>query len=251
MATHLLRLQTKVALLKQAMELLHKVWEESKHPRDNRGRFTSGGGGNSYAFSESELKRIKQKQVTPQYSAQLQKHGQDLAGQLGFSPRRVRLVDINQAPKTPHGETVAFFSPEASGGGNISLVAASLYNAFGTDFNRLDGTMAHEVMHAKFHRFLTDAKRSSEAQRSYNQFLSAHGGDMPTRRALARADGVTAYSRAYWTGEVVYNDRKFQAAMHETLAEMARTEHKTGRLPGSPIWKDLYHRVDHYSRRHM
>ena len=127
--------------------------------------------------------------------------------------------------------------------------------------------MAHEVMHQKYQTVLNaveaerkemmkdpDTLRAMRPDGSlsapldakyplYSRFVK-HDNQQVER---AKSDGITEYSRAYWTQAAPgVSDRtvSIPAANHETLAEMARVLTDTGTLQGAPEWKSYYRDVD-------
>ncbi len=84
---------------------------------------------------------------------------------------------------------------------------------------------AHEVMHCKFQTVLENAKYGGELATKYYDIVGRRGTTGPGSHLEAitemeLGDGVSNYSREYWTG---YGLGKIteESALHETLAEMA------------------------------
>src|SRR4029077_4706380 len=127
--------------------------------------------------------------------------------------------------------------------------------------------MAHEVMHQKYQTVLNaveaerkemmkdpDTLRAMRPDGSlsapldakyplYSRFVK-HDNQQVER---SKSDGITEYSRAYWTqAQPGVSDRTvtIPLANHETLAEMARRVTETGKLEGAPEWRSYYRDID-------
>jgi hypothetical protein len=96
----------------------------------------------------------------------------------------------------------------------------------------IGGVVAHELEHLKFKAFADD-----------------HNMNQENLMGLAKDDGVTGYSEECWR-QVYSHEAGIALGVHETLAEMARLQSDTGKLPGTAQWKDLYKRVNDYYAQH-
>jgi hypothetical protein len=91
--------------------------------------------------------------------------------------------------------------------------------------------MAHEIAHIKFETFI---------QANFEKYK----GLVADIGKFQKSDGVTDYSREYWTA---YGQKQNfvteRSAFHETLAEIAAQEEK-GLTVGAPEWRSLYDEVN-------
>jgi len=149
----------------------------------------------------------------------------------------------------------------------------------------LEGLMAHEIAHEKFQVFLTayeeersrfgkeEAERyrkdkkgewtraddsiKSEFEEQYKQAyplsyaLRDSYQSYEDREKMHTDDGVSDYSRAYWDEYNKARGMTTPTVYHETVAEMARIELETGKLPGSGEWKKLYRVAMDYADKHQ
>src|ERR1039458_3515927 len=148
----------------------------------------------------------------------------------------------------------------------------------------LDGLMAHEVMHQRWNAFNQELESERTATMElYKKYPATWEGthnntDNPMRwngyvkdefkdkypaqwlyentldqnfEQMKKDDGVTEYSKAYWEqfGKTV----PWQAAVHETLAEMARIKQDKVSYPEgmkpSKLWKQLFDGVMKLSKQ--
>lgn len=113
---------------------------------------------------------------------------------------------------------------------------------------QLPGTIAHEAMHAKFENYMR-AYHNDKLPPEMMAFHKSIDFDV-----LKKLDGVSAYSRDYWTSLAKGGKgnkgvgSNLKTAVHETLAEMARIHLEFGKpdLPGgvNSDWKKLYDNVN-------
>ncbi|MCK9570494.1 phage minor head protein [Candidatus Pacearchaeota archaeon] len=73
--------------------------------------------------------------------------------------------------------------------------------------------------------------------------------DISKKEKLASDDGVTEYSKSYWKDwedhkHEPYSSTKFDLAVNETLAEMAKVQSQTAEIPGTKLWQRLYKSVN-------
>ena len=132
------------------------------------------------------------------------------------------------------------------------------------------GTMAHEIMHAKFQKVLDQYVKESNALGAEPEYLT--GVDIDTgeikdlalrnkyptydtfhkflnnTRRLSEEDGVTPYSKAYWR-EWAKGNVETKIAIHETLAEIAAEQMGRGVKVGSKSYRELYEEVQTEYRR--
>src|SRR5438105_15260035 len=103
MNAHFLRVKTKADLLKSRLAEIRKVWDESKHPRDPRGRFGSGSGEVSsqpgvywHGTAASLIESIRKEGLIPHESRSSQ--GMSLYGHvLGYKNSVFMTTDFNAA----------------------------------------------------------------------------------------------------------------------------------------------------------
>jgi hypothetical protein len=144
------------------------------------------------------------------------------------------------------------------------------------DFNvdlPIRGILAHEIMHQKFHMVMEEWKREvfqwaadhdrpvsfrqkvAPADRNkYPVMAALHSTAIVTDgKKLAEDDGVSNYSSEYWAefyrgGE--YSQEKFNSAVHETLAEIARLDEENG-LARKMKPEKLYTELDKFLKDHF
>jgi hypothetical protein len=129
----------------------------------------------------------------------------------------------------------------------------------------LPGTMAHEIMHHKWHKVYTTYVQEMETFQRYQRMDTKPSlKDYPTYAAirpfmntkiadkLREEDGATKYSESYWKQyEASPTMEGLKSALHETLAELARLDYETKgtyfdrviRLRKGP-WRKFYDAVN-------
>lgn len=232
------------------------VFREGDHPRypkgsDKGGEFApKAGGAHSRPDSDED-------EPLPESVKERKLLLRQMARQVGFPPESVRLA-TEDAPMMRYG-TLAF-KPAAEYhpfSGEITVYPKAFEEGYGGR-KALLGLMAHEAQH---HRWtLVNDWRYSMLERVPARYLDSFDLNPTGRRKFpdvallddahtyperyAKEDGVTAYSRAYWKKKT--GDQTL--ALDETLAEMRRQLVLTGRLPGGPKLKRLYHVVEARSK---
>ena len=193
----------------------------------------------------------------PDWGGELKKAADAIAEQHGFDSSK---ISIQKTPKTfdLNGKQYNYAGAATLGTGRIELWPDQIKPS------SVENVVAHEIMHHKYHAFLNallieeNAVRRAASNAGKNlwyvngllkephdkQFplLQAHRQVMAVGRdAFAKSDGVSPYSKMWWKAATAKppaaND---QQAFHETLAEMAAAEQRTGQLPGAPEWRALY-----------
>jgi hypothetical protein len=105
---------------------------------------------------------------------------------------------------------------------------------------------AHEITHDKF----------AVAMQAYRREIDKPVSMAPVIQKLSRYftpdsmmklqtdDGVTDYSKDFWEAyKSDHTNGSWQTSANETLAEMSAEKYRTGKLPGSKIWKDFHRDV--------
>jgi 4a-hydroxytetrahydrobiopterin dehydratase len=170
-------------------------WDETKHPRDEKGRFGSGGGGDT-THVNAAYDRIHA--ATGRTS--VARAAIETASAFGFPYGKLEAVDMRQKFGQYFGKNnvpVGVYQPN-SGVASFSKEASAVETT---------AILAHELSHDAYY----EATRGStpEAQ-EFKEFTKVFASD------LAKEDGVTRYSASYW-------QRGSQSqAVNETLAEMSR-----------------------------
>lgn len=252
MSTHLARLQTKIGMLKQMIDII-KAWDESKHPRDEYGRFVS------VASEEAAFQALQHNLSDPEYISRYSKVGAAIAESLGFPSRFL----VFEHPDKIEEGVAGHFNPLT---GKITINLA-------VNPTRMRGVLSHEVTHAK-----------------WNVYTSQFELGQNVLDKLRKSDGVTAYSREHWQefervealrereqkildrvrnssgksseiGDLLSQMKnlnlevearfRLPLAIEETLAEMARIKSKSGKLRGNKLWKGLYKHVDRVYNQHL
>jgi len=246
-------------------------------PRDPDGKFASG---NGEAPSSGVLKAMPEF-LRPDMSTHEARSAmaRNVARELGFPTGKVKTEEgagrefkVGDRAFTEGGHAEIYTT------GNIVI-----YTGNNSD-DGIRGVVAHEIEHVRFEGVLQDynedmRRLSYYAQNDHEQydkitdpvgFLDPEkgaGAVLPTATALqgtlelhidqlAKDDGVSDYSKAYWDAvkspESVakyggYKQSR-ERAIHETLAEMARTKftkepYPTGLKP-TKLWRDLFSTVN-------
>lgn len=227
-------------------------------------------------FEEADQKRF----------AQVESLAKQVAKDQGYDPDMIEVItqrhDFEVNGQTMHAAGVAHIAGEKKG--IIEVYAPGLAPGPGEtltlrEISGIQDTMVHEVMHQKFQTVL-DAY-SEERERVINmpaasleevrRIMAADGSLRPpydkqfplyqrlqpllegSDRHYAMSDGVSPYSLQYWL-EWQNNEGAggAMAAMHETLAEMARIKQRTGEFPkhmggasrDATAWRNLYRAVE-------
>ena len=243
-------------------------------PRDERGRFGSGGGAAdvaAYLAHEAE------------FSAQVSDKAKEVAKSLGFDPKNVQIM-TGVKDFVVNGQHYQAAGLAYTDQGRIEIFPEAIH-----DIAHLPGLVAHEVEHQVFAtalnavaadnaRISADYDKSSwttpgGAERSGNtkadgtlpekyqstypayQALAPYtghlAGDADKTDLLAKSDGVTEYSRSYWAAYAKGEVSRI-SAVHETLAEMARLKIELGTLnsfSSSPTWRAFYRAVDGVAKK--
>jgi hypothetical protein len=195
-----------------------KDWDEGAHPRDEHGRFGEGGGGGL---------SLSKPQPPPSVSISVETAHRivgEVAAKTGFDPKQVTISDevIVKNVGGQSGTSLGYCHKET--------MQITIFHRAATSEKILAGTAAHEFMHGK--QFLVDKKAKDKL--AAFETLNAQ---------FDRGPGlVSDYASRYWDF-ARYHGRgspQWKIAEMETLAEMARIEYETGKLPGSKEWKDYY-----------
>jgi DnaJ-domain-containing protein 1 len=227
-------------------------WDESEHPRDEHGQFSSDGSESSPTDTNTHLS-----------VEAVQQHAVDVALKLGFDPTRIDVVDENPRKFTVGDKQfleAGHYSPST---GRIQLNSRVLTNA------DVEGVTIHEIQHAQYdhvkkvmeqeHKEINDLigtedyrdpnslfrrsgyPRPEKLQEVYDRFPASAafaktwgdaylGGPLENngglRDQMEQEDGHTTYAKSYWHPEALnivtrhYNGR--ERALDETLAETVR-----------------------------
>jgi hypothetical protein len=236
-------------------ESIAKAYDPSQ-PRDQIGRWTAAGGA---GFTSP----LDQAQALVASRAAKLARARAAAEEMGFDPTKV----LEGAPgKTFElGGRTYQYAGAAYETGQIEVFPDAI-----ADESTIPGLMAHEIMHQRFNAFerRLDAERARLAADSrsggdhmapdgtlragvareypvYSAYIAATGG--AKWETMKERDGVTDYSRAYWS-EWNKGNVSSRAAVHETLAEMARLGAETGVRPGGREWNDFFRAVVKYGK---
>lgn len=223
-------------------------WDESKHPRDEDGRWTDAGGGAG-------------NDIVPPGAAPAMSH-EDIqtsikwvAKALDFPADRIG-IDDGEHPFELNGKSyqaagIAFtqtIADDAPGKNLILLYSKQLKPAY------IAGVIAHEIEHIKFatalRRYIDEAVMTESGEvnpdgslkppydKKYPAYKAMHdayyGRDI---KDFAVSDGVSDYSYEWWknwktkTAEKPGVGPAYAKAVHETLSEMARIKYETGNFP--------------------
>ena len=162
-------------------------------------------------------------------------------------PKSYELAGANYntlAQYNPYTGKIQFFSETMRGA-----------DASGAVGNTVEGTAAHEIMHAKtdwwFKQHPVIETMMKDEIRLGSKLM---GQPIDTGRAtpmeLMQSDGVSPYSRAVWNSwhssqhKPLSSRLPFDLPFGETISEMRAIERETGELPGEPEWQRIYHDID-------
>jgi len=135
-----------------------------------------------------------------------------------------------------------------------------LDGVFGSKEQYIRGIVIHELGHVKLETVRDALRTEHMATKDFPGLptpLKERFAKHENAKALSarrKGDGITAYSRQYWTEfEKEMTNRKaagniqwpvmYLTAQHETIAEMMRIKDKTGELRGTTAWKSYYNDV--------
>jgi hypothetical protein len=160
-----------------------------------------------------------------------------ICASLGFDPKRVKVsTDVVAGSIDVDGKQF-----NRAGDFNVQTGEVTLYPMAISSPDELPGILAHEVGHARFEAAIEAIDR--EGKWSTEKATAA----------LAKADGVTPYSRAYWKILADMDEkapekdrvRAFFTAAHETIAEINAAV--AGGKPlvkvAKPVWRRFYRDV--------
>lgn len=231
-------------------------------PRDEQGRWTSGGGGGGDAgVSALKPKPGSRPSKTPISAKEARTAADSVAKKMGIDPK---LISIKQSGgvetvKGKRNKTWAEFNHKT---GRISVYPNNIPSSmvlYG-EKTTLDGIITHEAMHLKFQRLKDKALSGSgedyPSPAFEREWRNAFSGVRET--TFANSDGVSGYSKAFWDDwkkqvrqDSPWADSTYEHAVHETLAEMARIKEQTGNFPrhvGSDkrgnAWRRLYNTIE-------
>jgi len=204
---------------------------------DERGRFSS-------ADSAGTQLDLFSKPLT---RPELQNAVRKVASRLGFDADRIEVSDHRQVAVVD-GKEYPVSGQHDPRTGEVQIF---LPNVQDKPIEAAEGTLAHEIEHAKFHAVIAhtsgypDARRADPGADRLFDYMTRHFDD------YAEADGVSPYSRFHWD-RWLKGDGDPATAMHETLAEMSRIKYLTGKFPDHQgdaphsvkMWRDLYVKID-------
>lgn len=197
--------------------------------RDDHGRFSFEGQANLVSEGSAYSREVMQglREVTDK-----------VAEQRNFTPEDVQISsNIREVTTAAGSGNLLGYADQHGGKVTIYPEAIRLGSPNNPESNTIASVTAHEIQHVKFNKFLS----------------SLSGGPLPDAKDLAKTDGVTDYSRGWWANalnmfpgldEPAKIGNAQIHAIDETLAEMAAVEQRSGKLPGDPLWQDLYQRVN-------
>jgi 8-oxo-dGTP pyrophosphatase MutT (NUDIX family) len=256
--------ETSVAAIKRATKLQTHDAFDPDEPRDDHGKWTSGGG----SQSEAPVDKARTREIA-----------NEIARQLGFP--NTRIVISNQDKSfVLNGRNYEYAGQYDFGTKDVTLFASKLTEASAA------GVTAHEIEHAKFDA-VQDAIRTEtqtilgmpkpegdpfwlKVMRADGSLLEPYKSQFPNYTAwneafskvpikkFANSDGVSDYSAEWWKA---YHDGKASStiAIHETLAEISRIKLETGKYPehrwanhlieeakkdGTNAWRKLFETIN-------
>lgn len=246
---------------KAALAAYGEEVKKSNPNHDELGRFSSGpGGGGSGDGGSTALRDVIA----------------STAKSLGFDAGRITVSSDDPPKFTLNGEVM-----RAAGLAHLDTGEITLYDRV-LNAETVTGIIAHEIMHQKYEKYLKDVEAErgkvmndpgpapNPEGRYWWQRRGGSDGIMtpdgtlrepydakyPLYNAhtqlvemmwekLAKDDGVTEYSKKWWAAATGDNPTaNFKSAYHETLAEMARIHHATGKVPGTRTWQAVYRVVN-------
>src|SRR3990172_12343596 len=220
-----------LSTLESALGLLIEKDFNPDQPRDESGKFTSGGGGGSaeeqpmpagpvpMAMRESLVKEtIAKMDLSGEITYKIMPAGENI-------PVIVGGVNI--------GDRAADYDPET---GEIRIFDG----AFSSE-DELKGILAHEVQHHIFNKvndeyskeyragleaeedpFRIDGSLIPEYEAQYPVYARLiEFNNLPVEE-IKKRDGITPYSKSYWSRSAMGGTGSFGRAINETLAEVAR-----------------------------
>lgn len=243
-------------------------FEESKHPRDKGGKFTSKGGqGGGGAAAKGEGEEEEGGGTFSRATGQ-QPHAAPHAASGYTSAARAKAQQLVSAVAGPHAtpdQATAIMHVVADAVGypknKVKAIAGknpTFYKngkTYGTAANTdkngdvvlwaeanspsyIAGVAAHEIMHGRW-GFVRRAvaKKADAGEELTPDEQTIH--DEPWAPELEEDDGCTSYSRDYWNF-VKKTGQGRRSAVHETLAEMSLLDW-IGKLKGSPWYENSEH----------
>ena len=227
---------------------LTRDWDEADHPRDEDGKFTDGGGGNS---SEAPARGMSEQKVQEAINKVAKDHDFDTAAFNidGGAPKKFELNGRQyEAAGLAHTNQIGKFTKV------ITIFSQN------TNGGSIDGLISHEIEHIKYETAVNryEAERKAvmldpdtfaggpggmrpdgslppDAAKKYPVYSIMHEAYYQHSIAdFAQADGVTEYSFDWWLNWKDSKTDRMQntkSAVHETLAEMARVKYETGKFP--------------------
>ena len=247
--------------------VLARAWNEADHPRDEHGRWTDGGGGESESgFTDQMEEAFRIAETTEKVMAL----AVETAKKLDFNPALIEYTTEDKKFKVGEAE-FNYAGSYQFGDSKITLYMNQLNE------NNAKGVTAHEIGHRKF-QLLTEMYKAETAlmmkdpgpppDPSHQYWWGRKGGTDAMmkpdgtlrppydkhypiyqewteigmmRPSLEQDDGITPYSKMYWT-EWEKGTVNTNLAYHETMAEITRAQARMGKhAAGTGAgWRRLY-----------
>lgn len=251
-------------VLQHALRALRREKQEhwEQQPRDEEGKWTSGGGGGGAGVSPFEGPSSERPARDPAHANAVLQSSRGVAKEMGMNPEMVSIgsADSPYAKFTLGGrEREAYAVAHNTGPQKGQIEIFGSHMARDPNSPEVKGAMAHEVQHIKFQAALDRYETEREAIMSEpgagtgprDPVMNADGSLKPpydekypaytamrvlsereTLLSLADADGVSDYSFDWWKHwKENPNMQRLSQATNETMAEMARIKYQTGSFP--------------------
>ncbi len=229
------------AVLRLLPDMLQQCreYDESKHPRDDHGRWTDAGGETeAEPATPDRIDHLMQPRVE-----HLSTIAKQAARDQGYDSDKITVMA--KAPIHRIGGKQWTAAASAEENGRITVYAMAI-----PDEKRVPGYIAHEIEHQKYFKLMNDwvvARKQFPDGALAKRFDAVFVA--PMNRLHDTAKTVSPYATSWWeAAEAGEPLPSADIARNETLAEIARIERETGALPPglSPEWKAAYDFVNEH-----
>jgi len=202
---------------------------------DERGRFTYGPEGRATEAPGT----VTLTDLTPEQQTLLDSVKQ-IATKRGYDPAKMFLASVSEEGRPEIlGERFQPMAFAEMSTGNIYVIPSEVTPENMTDGDSLESIVAHEIEHQKWQRVLDDYVNDLRGGGISGTTFKLVDPILSFPEKLASSDGLTDYSEMWWV-QAQENDfapADFRAAVHETLAEIARRSVQLGRTVKASDWK--------------
>lgn len=228
---------------------VHKGWKDvwslsdfnPNHGPDGRFSSGSGGGGGksegAHPFRNFLQGRSQARTAAKEKAAQFRPIVDRVAKKHDFDPKNIDIDHKTQKGRLTKNLDIAAHAHTDTGKIKIYARTPSLTT------KNVGAITAHEIQHHKTETWL----RANEGKHGPS---GAPFSDKRVRDLVKdmKNHKVSDYSDWAWD-QSVNHGAPLNLPVHETLSEMARIHHQTGKLPGGPHWKKLYNEINQHWKR--